>query len=213
MRPVGTGFCVEGAWHGDDLPMHPSRKICRCKLGRLAEGLRVTAVVLARNFRIEIRVAEAGEEKLVERGRPKSLGVTPAQRQTLLFERDRHRPCWTHFLAEVGVAVDAESSGGEQMAVEEPRLLLEVARIFLSACVEHGQKSCGRWRCERHEVVLRMDPAVLEVEADKRPKTLGPGVDRLEVGAAALVRDVGRLGSAITRERDRVQTTLRTPQG
>src|SRR5216684_3370090 len=101
MRLERTGLRVEFAWHGDDLTMHPSRKICRCKLGRLAEGLRDTAVVLARNFRIEIRVAETGEEKLVERGR-------------------------------------AESLGREQVAVEEPRLLLEVTGILLAARVEHG---------------------------------------------------------------------------
>src|SRR5712692_3504747 len=137
-RPEGTGLRVEGAWHGDDLTMHPSRKKCRCKLGCLAEGLRDTAVVLAGNFWIEIRVAETGKEKLVERGRTKSLGVTPAQRQTLLFERDRHRPCGAYFLAEVGVAVDAESCGGEQVAVEEPCLLLEVTGVLLAARVEHG---------------------------------------------------------------------------
>src|SRR5260370_23486412 len=138
MRPEKTRFCVEFAWHGDDLTMHASRKIGCRERHRFAKSLGEAAVVLARNFWIEIRVAEAGEEKLVERGRAKSLGVTPAQRQTLLFERDRHRPCGAYFLAEVGVAVDAESCGGEQVAVEEPCLLLEVTGVLLAARVEHG---------------------------------------------------------------------------
>src|SRR6266849_2890390 len=60
-----------GAWNCDDQIVHPARKVGGGKRCALAKVRRETAVVFARDFSLEIGIADVRENYIVERRRAK----------------------------------------------------------------------------------------------------------------------------------------------
>src|ERR1700722_1600049 len=137
-RSIRARVRVERARYRNDQIVHSAREIIHADLGALAEGLGDPAVPLGRDFRAEIRVSEARKIQLVKARRAKAFAVAAAQRDPIL-QGHRHRPCLAHFLAELAVAVDAKSSGRNQVAVKEAPLLFDITRILLSPRIEDRQ--------------------------------------------------------------------------
>src|SRR5579862_2547699 len=180
------------ARHGYNQVLYATREVGRRKGSALAEVGGESAVPLARNLRLQIGIAEAGEEQLVKCRRPKAFGIAATQGGRDLRYRNRDRPCGADFLAELAVAIDSKTAGDKNAAVEKTTLLFEVARVFLAACSEQAYRRYQRRRrgeVRECEDAIRADPSIFEIESYQRAKALepGPGEHRLDKSAASLV--------------------------
>ena len=180
--------------HGSSVDeiMYAARKIRSSDRRKFAEAFFDSAIVFAGDHRFQIRISETGKVEVIEGWRLKAFGVTASQSDSVLVKRQRHRPGRTDFFSELTVAINSKPSRHEQMAVEEPALLLYVAGVFLPIVAEYvidvnGWKASGSGR-----IVAITSPSILEVEARKRVESATPGVHRLQVVTPNLIRNVDR---------------------
>jgi hypothetical protein len=85
---------------------------------------------------LEVRIAEVGEEEVVERGRPEAGARAPAKPRARLLDDEEHRPLTCGRVAEDTVVLDPRAARDEE-TVEEAKLLLEHEPFHVLGRLEH----------------------------------------------------------------------------
>src|SRR6266498_4929924 len=86
-------------------------------------------------LRLQVRIAELGEEEIVEGGRPESGAGAPAQPRARLLDDEEERPLPRRRVSEDAIVLDARAARDEE-PVEEAKLLLEEEPFYVLGGLE-----------------------------------------------------------------------------